>query len=99
MGDEGVASAVIDSVDRKWKAVGMSSAEVMDAMAKLKRLSMARAKRVVSLIEDLSELEALENTADLQAAHEALAEAEEPLRWDEVKARLDAQFGVSQPSR
>ena len=77
----------------------MSSAEAAEAMAKLEHLSDARAKRVLSLIEDLSELEALENTADLKAAHEALAEEEEPLPWAEVKARLDAQFGLSQPPR
>ncbi len=77
----------------------MSSADAADAMAKLKHLSDARAKSVLSLIEDLSELEALENASDLKAAREALAESEQPLRWDDVKARLDAQFGVSQPTR
>lgn len=77
----------------------MSSAQAAEAMAKLKHLSDARAERVLSLIEDLSELEALENTADLKAAHEALSEGEEPLPWAKVKARLDAQFGLSQPSR
>ena len=77
----------------------MSSADATDAMAKLKHLSDARAQHVFSLIEDLTELEALETSADLKAAHEALAEAEEPRRWEEVKARLDGQFGVSQPAR
>ncbi len=76
----------------------MSSADAADAIAKLKHLSDARARRVLSLIEDLTELEALENTADLKAAHEALAESEEPLSWEEVKAKLDAQFGISQPT-
>ena len=75
----------------------MSSADAAEAMAKLKQLSDVRAERVLLLIEDLSELEALENAADLKAAHEALAEGEKPLPWAEVKARLDAQFGLSQP--
>jgi hypothetical protein len=77
----------------------MSSVDAADAMAKLRHLSDARAKHVLSLIEDLSELEALENASDLKAAREALAESEQPLRWEDVKARLDAQFGVSKPTR
>jgi hypothetical protein len=77
----------------------MSSADAAEAMAKLQHLSAARAERVLSLIEDLSELEALENAVDLKAAREALAEAEEPLPWADVKARLDAKFDPSQPSR
>jgi len=52
----------------------------------------------VSLIEDLTELEALENAADLKAACDALGESEEPLPWARVKARLDAQFGLPQPT-
>lgn len=77
----------------------MSSGDAADMVAKLKHLSDARAQHVLSLIDDLSELEALENAADLRATHEALAEAEQPLQWAEVKARLDAQFAVSQPTR
>ena len=77
----------------------MSSADAAEAMARLERLSDARAGRVLSLIEDLSELEELENAVDVKAAREALVEGEEPLPWSEVKARLDAKFGLSQPSR
>ncbi len=76
----------------------MSSADVAGAIAKLETLSEPRAKRVLSLIEDLSELEALENAADLKAARDALGESEEPLPWDQVKAKLDAQFGLPQPT-
>ena len=72
----------------------MSKVELSEAIAKLEILSDSRAERVVSLIEDLSELEALENAADLKAARDALAESEEPLPWEEVKAKLDAQFGL-----
>jgi hypothetical protein len=77
----------------------MSKVELTEAIAKLETLSDSRAKRVMSLIEDLTELEALENAADLKAARDALAEAEEPLPWEQVKAKLDAQFGLTQPAR
>ena len=76
----------------------MSKAELADVLAKLEQLSGARAQRVVSLIEDLAELETLENTADLKAARDALGESEEALPWEQVKAKLDAQFGFSQPA-
>lgn len=49
--------------------------------------------RVVSLIEDLAELEARENEEDLAAARAALgriAAGEEPVPWDVVNAELDA---------
>jgi uncharacterized NAD-dependent epimerase/dehydratase family protein len=76
----------------------VSSADLAGVIAKLETLSDSRAKRVVSLIEDLTELEALENAADLKAARDALAESAEPLPWEQVKAKLDAQFGLSQPA-
>jgi len=72
----------------------VSSADATEAITKLKNLSDARAERVLSLIEELSELEALENAADLKAASDALAEKEVPLPWTEAKAKLDAQFGL-----
>jgi hypothetical protein len=76
----------------------MSKVELAEAISKLETLSDARAKRVMSLIEDLTELEALENAADLKAARDALGESEEPLPWAQVKAKLDAQFGLPQPT-
>jgi len=76
----------------------MSKVELTDAIAKLETLSDSRAKHVVSLIEDLTELEALENVADLKAARDALGESEEPLPWAQVEAKLDAQFGLPQPT-
>ena len=76
----------------------MSNADLTDAIAKLETLSDSRAKRVVSLIEDLTELEALENAADLKAARDALGESEKPLPWEQVKAKLDAKFGLPQPT-
>jgi len=76
----------------------MSKVELAEAISKLEKLSDARAKRVMSLIEDLTELEALENAADLKAARDALGESEEPLPWAQVKAKLDAQFGLPQPT-
>jgi hypothetical protein len=76
----------------------VSKVELADAIAKLETLSDFRAKRVVSLIEDFTELEALENAADLKAARDALGESEKPLPWEQVKAKLDAQFGLPQPA-
>jgi hypothetical protein len=76
----------------------VSSADLTEAIAKLETLSDSRARRVVSLIEDLTELEALENAADLKAARDALRESGKPLSWEQVKARLDAQFGLPQPT-
>src|SRR6266567_2728356 len=43
-------------------------------------------ERNASLIEDLTELEALEDAADLKAARDALGESKKPIRWEEVKA-------------
>jgi hypothetical protein len=77
----------------------VSTADLAEVIAKLETLSDLRAKRVVSLIEDLTELEALENVGDLKAARDALGEPEEALPWEQVKAKLDAQFGLPQPTR
>ena len=76
----------------------MSDADLAGAIAKLEHLSDVRAQRVLSLIEDLAELEALENADDLKAARDALGESKKPLPWEQVKARLDAQFSSPQPS-
>jgi hypothetical protein len=46
---------------------------VSEALAKMQTLSEERAARVISLIEDLAELEERENAEDLAAAGEALA--------------------------
>jgi len=57
---------------------------VSDAVAKIQTLSEERAARVVSLIEDLAELEARENAEDLAAAQAALARiaaGEVPVPW------------------
>jgi len=59
-----------------------------DAYAKLSALSNERARRVVELIEDLSELEAMENAADLAAAREVLAKPGEIISLDELEKRL-----------
>jgi hypothetical protein len=47
---------------------------VSEALAKMQTLSEERAARVISLIEDLADLEAREDAEDLAAANEALAE-------------------------
>ncbi len=66
---------------------------VSDAVAKLQTLSDERAARVVSLIEDLAELEARENAEDLAAAREALADGGAPVPWEKLKAELDILHG------
>ena len=66
---------------------------VSDAVAKLQTLSDERAARVVSLIEDLAELDARENAEDLAAAREALADGGAPVPWEKLKAELDVLHG------
>jgi hypothetical protein len=59
-----------------------------EAYARLARLSEERARRVVSLIEDLADLEVLENAEDLAAARQVLANPES-VPWSSLKAELD----------
>jgi len=64
---------------------------VSDAVAKLQTLSEERVARVVSLIEDLAELEARENAEDLAVARESLAEFKrtgEAVSLDDLEKRL-----------
>jgi hypothetical protein len=56
----------------------MSSTAVTGAVTKLANLSQERADEVLSLIEDLAELEALEDAEDLKGAREVLAELRRP---------------------
>lgn len=63
-----------------------------EAVNKLEKLSAERANKVLSLIDDLAELEALELQADLIAARQSLAESGEDTPWDQVKKDLDAKF-------
>lgn len=58
------------------------------AITKLKALSDERAEKVVSLIDDLAELEALENAADLKEAKAVLADPGECVTLDELEKRL-----------
>jgi hypothetical protein len=69
---------------------------VSDAASKLQTLSEERAAMVISLIEDLAELQAREDAEDLKAASEALADGEAPIPWEEAKARLDGLHGIDQ---
>ena len=59
-----------------------------EAYARLANLSEERAQRVLSLIEDLADLEALENAEDLIAARQVLANPES-VPWPALKAELD----------
>jgi len=60
--------------------------------AKLASLTEEQAKRVLSLIEDLADLEAREDAEDLTAAREALTEYEktgEAIPLSELEKRID----------
>ncbi len=59
-----------------------------EAYARLANLSEERARRVVSLIEDLSDLEELENAEDLVEARKILANPDS-VPWENLKAELD----------
>ena len=67
---------------------------VAEVIEKMQSLSEERAARVVSLIEDLAELEARELAEDLADAKVALADGEAPVPWEEAKARLNAIHGL-----
>ena len=60
----------------------MSSAE---ALTKLQNLSPERASKVIALIEDLAELEALENADDLKDARKALAESSPTIPYEQLR--------------
>jgi hypothetical protein len=59
-----------------------------EAYARLAGLSEERAQRVLSLIEDLADLEALENAEDLVAAKRVLANPES-VPWQSLRSDLD----------
>jgi hypothetical protein len=59
-----------------------------EAYARLANLSEERARRVLSLIEDLADLEALENAEDLIAARKVLSHLES-VPWQILKPELD----------
>jgi hypothetical protein len=59
-----------------------------EAYARLASLSEERAQRVLSLIEGLADLEALENAEDLAAAKQVLANPES-IPWQTLKSELD----------
>jgi len=59
-----------------------------EAYTRLANLSEERAQRVLSLIEDLADLEALENAEDLIAAKQVLANPES-VPWQTLKPKLD----------
>ena len=64
---------------------------VADAVEKIQSLSPERAARVVSLIDDLAELEAREVAEDLAAARQSLAEFQktgEAVSLDDLEKRL-----------
>ena len=70
-----------------------------EAYAKLTTLSEEHAHRVISLIDDLADQEAMEDAEDIADAEKALARikaGEKTIPWETVKAELDAQLRESQ---
>ena len=70
----------------------MSSTAVTEAVTKLQNLSHERAGKVLSLIDDLVELEALEDVADLKDAREALGEIKAAGNETKVPPSGDTRF-------
>jgi hypothetical protein len=65
-----------------------------EAYNRLASLSPERAERVLSLIDDLAELEALENAQDVMAARKFLEEKNpETVDWESLKRELDDLHG------
>ena len=59
-----------------------------EAIEKLQSLSPERAEKVVSLIDDLAALEALENAEDLKAARETLATPGPTIPYEELRKQV-----------
>jgi hypothetical protein len=61
---------------------------VEEAVGRLQKLSPERAERVLALIEDLAELQALEDKQDCEDARAALAEAGESIPLEQLAKEL-----------
>lgn len=55
------------------------------------RLELPEEGAAVIPLEDLRLLEEMEDAADVRAADEALAEGGEPIPWETIKAKMDAE--------
>ena len=77
----------------------MGVTDVSNAVSKLQNLSEERASKVLSLFDDLAELEALEDADDLKDAREALAEmqAADSGKGDPVNDKQPSQSGPTVP--
>ena len=73
-----------DCVESERQIRGVVISEVIE---KLQSLSPERAEKVVSLIDDLAEIEAQENAEDLKEAREVLADPGECVTLDELDKR------------
>lgn len=61
---------------------------VEDAVSKLRCLSPDRSQRVLALLEDLAELQALEDKQDVEEARAALAEPGENIPLEQLAKEL-----------
>ncbi|MBU6399872.1 MAG: hypothetical protein KGS61_06100 [Verrucomicrobia bacterium] len=90
-------SGRFDGSERRRQCYRMIAVE--DTISKLQALSPERAERVVSLINDLAELQALEDKRDLEEARAAPAERGEDVSWPELHTKLDAVHDHHPPDR
>ena len=84
--------AAFSLTERRFARIINTMVALNEAYEKLASLSEERAKHVVSLIDDLAELEARENAEDLAKGREVLARiaaGEKTYPWEEMKKRLD----------
>jgi hypothetical protein len=61
---------------------------VEDAVSKLRSLSPDRSQRVLALLEDLAELQALEDKQDVEEARAALAEPGQDIPLEQLAKEL-----------
>jgi hypothetical protein len=62
---------------------------VEEALVKLRSLSADRSQRVLAMIEDLAELQALEDKRDVEDARAALAEPGEDIPLEQLAKELE----------
>jgi len=77
---------MLDGSEDQWQPCSVIAVE--DAVGKLRCLSPDRSQRVLALIEDLAELQALEDKQDLEDARAALAEPGENITLEQMAKDL-----------
>jgi len=86
MGIAGRATCRLDGLGRQWQGCSMIAVE--EAVGRLRSLSPERSERVLALIEDLADLQALEDKQDVEDARTALAEPGEDIPLEALAKEL-----------